>query len=73
MSNISKGLTIFCTLFLTICYLGYFCQKNNVYELSIFDRDFIISFLFGVTINYIVSDSINNMVLNNNKNMMTYL
>jgi len=73
MSNISKGLTIFCTLFLTICYLGYFCQKNNIYELSIFDRDFIISFLFGVTINYIVSDSINNMVLNNNKNMMTYL
>ena len=56
MSNISKGLTIFCTLFLTICYLGYFCQKNNIYELSIFDKGFIYSFLFGVAINYFVSE-----------------
>ena len=52
---VGRGVTFFASVLLAIIYLGFYCKKNKIFDISMFNMVFLASFIFGGTFPYVIS------------------
>jgi len=70
IAMVGRALAFFTAVFISILYLGYYCKKEDVNEISLFDMVFLASFVFGGAFPYMVSFVFLESVEDNTDKMM---
>jgi hypothetical protein len=70
IAMVGRALAFFSAVFLSILYLGFYCKKENVTDISLFDMVFMASFVFGGSFPYMVSFVFLESVEDNTDKMM---
>ncbi len=69
---VGRILGFFCAIFMTIVYLGFYCQSKDIVSISLFDAAFCGAFVFGGAFPYLLSFAFLESIEDNTNRMVFF-
>ena len=55
VAMVGRILNFFCAVYMCVMFLGYYCQEFRIVQISLFDMQFLVPFIFGGAFPFMIS------------------